>query len=181
MLGFKNLIIIITVLWLFSTVVLDFSQDLVFLITSGFSEESRNKIVNDIGALVSLGQSRVKEGVLGMVELKEMRCVPNYTADCSLTELQVKGLASSYKDNILKGTFVSLIYVIIFFLILNKGTQLVTGFPIPAVWSLVVSVLITGLIAWAFMGFEGYPYEGFILLIKNSWLWSEQATALAPP
>ena len=182
MFSFQQLIIIIAVMWLFSAVLMEFFQDIAYLIVSGFSEDARTKIVTDIGALVSLGQTRVKDGVLGMKELKDEGCInTNTTIKCPLTELQVKGLANSYRDMIIKGTAVSLIYIVIIYLVINKGNEAVTGFTIPFLWAVVISILITGIIAWVFMGFKGYPFEGWILLIQNYWIWTSTTINVVSP
>ena len=181
MFGVKEIIITIALLFLFGSYLADFFGNLAFLITCGFCKEGVDKMISSIGSIVTLGQSQVKEGALGMIELKDNGCIPEYTTSCTLTSIQVNGLMGSYKNNLLKGTAVTLIYIIIFFLILNKGSQMVTGFPIPFLWALLSSLILVGVIQWVFSGFQELPYGGFILLLQNTWIWGTAALKILQP
>jgi len=173
MIGLKGILITILILSLFGGYLANFFNNVAFYISCGLCQEGKDKLIYSIGSLVSLGQQHVSDGVLGLVELKDGGCIPEYTDGCEFNKIQVSGLATTFKYNILRGTAISIIYIIIFFLAINKGSRWTTGFPVPLIWSVATAFLVVGLVQWGFSGFQELPYKGFVLLVQNIWILSE--------
>lgn len=136
-----------------------FFEDLLYVVACRICPESRNQIYDDVGSIVTAGQSDVKKGVEGFKDLEN---------DLTITDPNIKrGLIEYYQTKILVGSLLTLGYIFLIYLFFEKVIWSITGYDPTPLLTILFALVIVGIIHMVFTGFKDFPYSGWIALAQN--------------
>ena len=167
----KGLIIMLALVTLFGTVLVGVADDLFYWITTGFSKDGGERLQESATLMASAGQKDVETGVKGLLALKNS----NTTTEDPII---VEGLVSIYKEKILKGSAITIIYIIIFFLIIHFLGKALTSISPPWALSVGLAIFFVGLMS-LFTG--GGFYNGWYVLATNFGVMGEEFYTMISP
>ena len=174
-LSMTNIVILLVLMILLGGTVVGIIEDAAYVIACGGCKEGTDAFLDGLGSVVSAGQHDVKLGVDGLLEMKNM------TEEQS-TVLVDEGLNELYKQKILFGSLLTIAYIFIFYIVINKISEwLLSGLTAPTFWAIVFSMMIVGVLHMIATGFTEFPYQGWVHLAYHPDIWAVKFTEIISP
>jgi hypothetical protein len=175
MITIKTLLVIVAMMMIVGASLWGTLEDIGFLIFCGFCKAGQEAVFSGIATITKAGQDQIKDGVKGILFLKE-------NEDLKETDpVQFNLLLKTAQNQIWGGTFLTLIYIFIFYMVISRVGEWIVGFYPPFLFTILLSIASVGIVTWAFNGFSGFPFDGWYFLATHWEIWEVRFLEVISP
>ena len=173
MIGIQGLLVIVATMLIAGATIFSIVEDVGYAVACGFCPEGQAAAVESVATITTAGQNQVRDGTDGILYLREHKD--------ELDPVMFNLLLATAQRQIYGGTFLTLVYIFFFYFVISRIAEWTVGFAPPFLIAVGISILMVGLVTWAFNGFDGFPFDGWIHLLTHWDIWATKFIDAASP